>query len=420
MAEPLVLVAGSDPLADHGGHESYVRAHARASMAAGFRPHLFCVSREAGCVETVFGVVHRIRPPWRPAPAGRGHRKWFAGLWHPVLASAVERFLRTCPGPHLVHAFGYWGSAAVRAARRLEARGVRVVRLVSAYTVLEHEYRGKWRGTSPVHGWTARLGARIDLLALRGLTLPYERQAYTGATLVLVNYESVRRLLETAFGAGLPIRRMPYAPETAFTHEAEMGGVPGPPPAGLPPGPGPLIVTVSRHDPRKGLDVLLHALARLRGDGVAVRACLVGGWSLLDAHRRLAARLGLGPETVLIGYVPDPYPYLRRADVFALPSLEEASGSVSLLEALQAEVAVVASDVDGIPEDVTDAESALLVPPGDPGRLAGALRRLVEDPSLRARLARAGHATFQARFSAGALTAALRDLYAELGFGPGG
>ena len=66
----------------------------------------------------------------------------------------------------------------------------------------------------------------------------------------------------------------------------------------------------------------------------------------------MAEQLRLGDRVVIEGWVPDPRPYLREAGIYVLPSLQEGSGSVSLIEALQAGVAVVASNIDGIPEDV--------------------------------------------------------------------
>jgi glycosyltransferase involved in cell wall biosynthesis len=116
--------------------------------------------------------------------------------------------------------------------------------------------------------------------------------------------------------------------------------------------------------------------------------------------------------------VPDPYPYLERADVFVLPSRSEQSGSLALLEALQAGCAVVASRVDGIPEDVANGGSALLVEPGDAGALAGALARLLGDPDLRRRLAAGARRRFEERFSASAFAAALGKVYADLGVVP--
>jgi glycosyltransferase involved in cell wall biosynthesis len=116
----------------------------------------------------------------------------------------------------------------------------------------------------------------------------------------------------------------------------------------------------------------------------------------------------------LAGWVDDPYPYLQAASVYVLPSLQEGSGSVALLEALQAGVAVVASALDGIPEDVTDGDSALLVPPGGRPELGQALARLLDDPGLRDRLARRARETYEARFGPERLVAALGEVYAEL------
>ena len=118
----------------------------------------------------------------------------------------------------------------------------------------------------------------------------------------------------------------------------------------------------------------------------------------------------------LAGAVPDPIPYLRRADVFVLPSLQEGSGSLSLIEAAQAGLPIVASDVDGIPEDVEHERSALLVPPGEPRALASALQRLIQQPELRERLGRASRDVFETRFSPERMSADLGRVYTELGF----
>jgi glycosyltransferase involved in cell wall biosynthesis len=114
--------------------------------------------------------------------------------------------------------------------------------------------------------------------------------------------------------------------------------------------------------------------------------------------------------------VPDVYPYLEQADVFALPSLEEGSGSVSLLEAMQAGAAPVITQVDGLPEDVIDGQSALLVEPNNVASLAAALRRLLTDSSLRKRVAAEAHKQYLKRFSAEAFTQDVRRIYTALGF----
>ncbi len=422
MAECVVFTVGRDPLIGMGGHSSYVRGHARAVIRAGFEPHIFCAASHAGVLDADFGIIHRIRsPPFRfvPQKVEAGVRKKHI-MWHaPLIAASVVRFLSAREGPHLIHGFGTWSCAGVIASHALRGRGIEAVPISSLYTTAADESRRRVQHLNPAYGYFLRSLYRAEHLWIKWVVDGYERRAYVESRLVLVNYESVRRLFLAEYGSGAEIRKLPYTSESAFVHGQKEGGLPSVAKvAALQPREAPLIVAVSRHDPRKGLDNLLHALARLRAAGVRFRACLVGGGALLAAHRRLAAELGLGEVTTILGWVPDPYPYLQSADVFVLPSLQEGSGSLSLIEALQAGVAVVASNVDGIPEDVVEGGSALLVRPGNPAELAEALARVLSDSGLRKRLAENGRASFEARFSPEALTEALREIYAELGFSP--
>ena len=469
--QDVILVPGRDPLDEvGGGHSSYVRAHARAVLALGFTPHLFCAGRDDATVETDFGIVHRRATWMRPV------RQLLAGIYAPRLAAAIARFGAGRRGPLLIHGFGVWGCGGVLAAARLRAAGCEAIPIVSSYTTYEAESRSLVRFLGG-HGWRARLRYRADHLWIRLAVSRWERAAYCGSSRVLLNYESVRRLVTDRYGAAARCVKLTYASEAAFLRAAsgapereaereaesapepesdfapkfaaesdsepapkplsepasklasELSPKPAPEPApeldlphlaALAPAGAPLIVAVSRHDPRKGGEVLLAALDLLRRQGVPFRACLLGGGRLLAEDRSRARRLGLGASVALPGEVPDSYPYLERAEIFVLPSRAEQSGSLALLEALQAGCAVVASAVDGIPEDVVDGVSALLVPPGDPAALAGALARLLAAPGLRRRLAAGARRLFAERFSAPAFAAALGEVYAELGVFPDG
>jgi glycosyltransferase involved in cell wall biosynthesis len=412
----VVLVAGSDPTPGFGGHSSFVRAHARAAVRAGFEPHVVAIGRRDEVVRLDFGVLHRIRPLARLERVAGLHMRMHQFVWRAArLRRAVEAVVRAHPGTRIVHSIGCYGHVGLAACQALGRRGIEAVPVVSAYDTLVREGRAKLRGARAL-GLRARLAFAVELAWNRLVVGRWERRGLEGARLVLVNYESVRRLLAEEAGLDGRVRRIPYCSETAFLDDAP------PPPAGpgleaLRPAEAPLVVAVSRHDPRKGLDVLLHALARLRRAGTPFRACLVGGGTLLGPHRELARGLGLESAVALTGFVPDPRAYLGEASLFVLPSREEGSGSLSLLEALQAGVAVVASDVDGIPEDVRDGREGLLVPPGDAGALAVAIERVLGDPGLRARLGRAGRSTFEARFSAEAFSGALREVYEEVASG---
>jgi glycosyltransferase involved in cell wall biosynthesis len=425
--DDVVFVAGRDPREEvSGGHSAYVRSYARAALRAGFVPHLFCAARDSRVEVTDFGVVHRVASPVRP------FRQLAAGAHAPWVARGIVAFARTGGGergdgapPLLIHGFGVWGSIGVLAAERLRRRGRRAVAVVSSYTTYAAESRAQMRGAR-AYGLGPRLAAGAKHMWIRLAVERWERRGYLGAERVLLNYESVRRLVAARYGEEVRCQKLPYTCEAAFLRPAGEGGGGdrrgggGEPPeiAALGPGGAPLLLTVARHETRKGIDVLLHALARLRSAGVPFRACLVGGGPLLAAHRRLAARLGLEGAVAIPGVVRETLPYLARADVFVLPSREEQSGSLALLEALRQGVAVVASGVDGVPEDVSDGDDALLVPPGDPRALAAALGRALGDAELRRRLGRRARQAFAARFSPEVVAAALRELYASLGVEP--
>jgi glycosyltransferase involved in cell wall biosynthesis len=402
-----------------------VRAHGLAARRAGFDPHLFFLAPSAGVAETEFGVAHRVAvPSWAARAAtndqaswhGAGLvREWWAAnvlspygvaLFAARLGRAVAAFLAG-RSRSVVHGFYTWAWVGVRM-RREWTGGVRdrPVALMSAYTAAGSEIAAKawaWSGAG-ARGWLAGLMERVWI---RAFVLPYERRAFRRSDRVLVNYESVRRLLAAAHGAGAPVRRLNFAAERAFrAADAPVGAArPGAPPR---------IVSVSRHDPRKGLDVLIQALAKLRRRGTPFAARLTSGGPLLETHRRLAARLGLGDMVTFTGWIDDPWPELLAGDLFVLPSLHEGSGSIALLEAMQAGCAIVASRVDGIPEDVRDGEDGVLFPPGDAEALAAALARLLSDRAERARLGAAARAAHRQRFSADAFAAALGEQYEEL------
>ncbi len=412
LSNAVVFISGRDPLESLGGHGTYVRAHARAAIRAGFEPHIFSVSRRSHVLPSDFGVLHRTASLFRPL------RQLMIVGHAPLLARSVERFAVEDRSRNvLIHGFGSFSWVGVTVSRRLQSRGIRAISLASAYGIYKREVRAMVLALDPVHGQGQRIRYRLEHLWTKHLVDRYERAGYTGSRLVLVNYDSVRRLLQSEYGLASGCRKIPYTSESAFLHlDTDRPSAARTQTAPLSATGPPWIVSVSRHDPRKGLEVLLYALARLRTAGIAFRAWLIGAGPILAYNRRLAARLGLEDIVTITGFVPDPYPYLRRADVFVLPSLQEGSGSLSLIEALHAGVPVVATNIDGIPEDVVDGESALLVQPGDAVALAAAIERLLIDPTLRNRLVAGGRATFEGRFSPVIFTEALREVYSDFGF----
>jgi glycosyltransferase involved in cell wall biosynthesis len=155
------------------------------------------------------------------------------------------------------------------------------------------------------------------------------------------------------------------------------------------------LVTVARFEAPKDHHTLIRALALLRAQDW--QADLVGEGPLQPQVRTLAETLGIGDRVKFLGYQPDPAPVLARSRIFVLSSRSEGFPR-SLLEAMRAGLAVVASRVGGVPEAVEDGVNGRLVPPGNPAGLASALAALITDGSLRQRLAVQARHTYECRF----------------------
>ncbi|HZE61717.1 MAG TPA: glycosyltransferase family 4 protein [Burkholderiales bacterium] len=178
-----------------------------------------------------------------------------------------------------------------------------------------------------------------------------------------------------------------------------------------------LILFLGRLEAAKGIYDLLDAVARVRAAVPDLRlACAGDGDRIGVAH--YAERLGIADAVKFTGWVgpSGKRALLEHAAVFALPSSDEAL-PVSLIEAMSAGVPVVASPVGGIPEVVADNASGFLVAPGDKGALERALRRLLMDRKLAARMGAAARETARARFSPERALPVLENLYESLGVG---
>jgi glycosyltransferase involved in cell wall biosynthesis len=150
------------------------------------------------------------------------------------------------------------------------------------------------------------------------------------------------------------------------------------------------IVGMGRLEPEKGFDRLIKAFHLVEKDCAGWKLLIVGEGSLRKELTRLIASLGLEHRIALPGRVSNPRALFRQCDLFALSSDSEGFGLV-LVEAMSAELPVVSFDCDfGPREIITPGVSGILVPPGDVPALSRAIRSLVKDDALRARLARAG------------------------------
>src|SRR5713226_5091536 len=180
----------------------------------------------------------------------------------------------------------------------------------------------------------------------------------------------------------------------------------------------PIILSVARLLEKKGLHDLICAADILRRRGLSFQVEIIGDGSLRQALETRVMQLGLNDRVRLLGALPheDVCSAYQRASIFALPCVVAADGDRDgvpnvLTEAMASGVPVVATPVSGIPELVSTEQDGLLVPPNSPEMLADALERLLTQPELCDRLARAARAKVEACFSIDGSSARLLALF---------
>ena len=174
-----------------------------------------------------------------------------------------------------------------------------------------------------------------------------------------------------------------------------------------------VILSVGRAVPKKGYADLLRALARLAKD-LPWHFRHIGGGPELPILKQLAEELGLAERITWQGALPQDQVLAayRDADLFVLASRITADGDRDglpnvLMEAQSQALAVVASDISGVPELVRPGETGWLVPSADPAALAEAIEMLLRDPARRQALAQAGFARVHRDFT---MQAGIADL----------
>ncbi|MBN1866339.1 glycosyltransferase family 4 protein [Candidatus Sumerlaeota bacterium] len=213
------------------------------------------------------------------------------------------------------------------------------------------------------------------------------RFAFRNASILVANSQNTARMIVDTVGRlDTPIHVVhPGVDSSRFSPTPEPEGPP-------------VLLSLCRLTRRKGVDLVLDALAALRNEGFSDLSLIVAGdgpcRSDLEGHAR---RLGLGKNAVRwLGDVPTAQTpsLIARATLLVMASrpspTELESFGIVYIEAGACGRAVVGTRVGGVPEAILDARTGLLADPDDPRSLADAIARLLRDPALRERMAEEG------------------------------
>jgi glycosyltransferase involved in cell wall biosynthesis len=176
-----------------------------------------------------------------------------------------------------------------------------------------------------------------------------------------------------------------------------------------------VILSVGRLSKEKAHADLIKAFKQLctTNPDLNCKLVIVGDGPERERLESASAQSGLSQRIIFAGQVPDVRPSYAMSDVFVLPSLTEGSPNV-LLEAMAAQVPIVATAVGGVPEIVENEDAALLVPADDPAALAAAIARLLDDAELGRRLTRSAAETVSKNHSPEEYVRSLITIYDEV------
>jgi glycosyltransferase involved in cell wall biosynthesis len=243
------------------------------------------------------------------------------------------------------------------------------------------------------HGWSvsARHGGRVGAVYVMA-----ERIAARWADAIVCVCESERQVA-LAHRIGRP-EQLEVIHNGVMDVEASLRAEPGEEP--------PRICSLARFDAPKDHATLLAAMGMLREERWTLD--LIGDGPRMNESREAAAALGIADRLRFLGYLADPAPALAAAQMFVLSSRSEALPR-SILEAMRAGLPVVASDVGGVRE-ATDS----VVPAGNAGALAEAVRILLRSPSERRARGAAGRRDYEERFTIERLVGSTEALYVKV------
>jgi len=289
----------------------------------------------------------------------------------------------------IVWGIGPWGLAGAILKRKLKNK---VILINNYFTSVKHEWEGMLKCLKVSdYGLLRKIQYLFLFFTLQPVLTCLEEYLLHKADLIIVNYQSTQNILIRQF----KLKKYKFF-HSSFFLETEKTEVPGPMSQKLP---RTFILTVVRHDPRKGINILLHAYKILIDKGYKIPLVIVGTGELFKANIKLAFRLGISSWVKFLGYVRDTTPLMKKAKLFCLPSLEEGAGSIAINEAMMYGLPIVSTNIDGISEDIINKKNGILFKAGNSNDLAMQIKYLLDNPNCANTLGKTARKIYSEKFT---------------------
>lgn len=379
MKPQIILINGKNPMTQTGGYQTYTYNLAKTLTELGYEVKIYCFGLKNEVITNNIGTIATVYSRLFYLPLFKSIEIAGLILLAPRLAWSIP-----INSPTILWGIGPWSLSAAL----LKIVHPKNVTYLSFYpTTFRHEFEGNIQSLQiKDYGVMLKLEALVVLFTLIPLYTLTENFFLNLADKIIVHYLSAKKILQSQFG----IKNSKFIQIADYCEpiKSSLKVLPK-----IPKLTKPLILLISRQDGRKGINFLLHAFNILNLRGIKYSAAIIGGGKLLNSHKNLAMRLNLN-NLYMSDFVANSSFFLKKANLYVFPSVEEGSSALSILEAMQYGLPIVSTNVDGIVEDLEDGKTAILVPPKDALALADAMQRLIQSPKLARKLGKAAKVAF--------------------------
>ncbi len=407
-----IVISGKSATGMPGGLGAYAHNLCRIFHELGYVVYLLGYDTRTDLRKLAYATQITIRNPFARLSS------LSAALTNRLLGNEIIRIQAAAsPDKLIIIGAGIWSAAGLVARNRTRLPNCTV--MGAYFTTYLHEYAGQVRGCpTSDYGWLSWLSVKAAHLGAR-LLANYEHRTLRSLDTIVTHYESSEQILRdevteldadnfyrTAyyvelFERGTCFNRPPARLEDQVTGLDRQNPI--------------SIGVLCRQDPRKGINIFLHATKLLQQVTEQPFTCAIAGNGVfLDKNRALAEKLSLSNLVNFRGFIPSSEEFINQTDIIVLPSFEEGAGAISILEAMKLGKPIVSSNCDGIPEDLTHEINSLMFTPGNPLELSEQLKRLLEDTELRVTLGSNAQKSYEEKFSFNSMKLGFSELLATL------
>ncbi len=370
----IILVCGKNPLTSASGYATHTYSTAKILVKLGFRVEIYCIGKINKTMDSQIGKIYTVKSNFLKI-------RYFENIemaLFPFLCIGIGfRIIKNLTPETIVWGVGPWSLSGV-IVKIFSKKNI--IFFSDYFTSINHEFYNGMLATRNDYGLSLKITNFITYYTFVKLCGFLEKLIFIYSDKIIVHYNSTQKILASEFGISKnKFVKLSYSP--VFTQSNLNSKIESKIKFSKP-----FILLVCRQDGRKGINYLLRAFSILDRKNIKYSAAIIGKGKLFEANKKIIEKLNLS-NVKLLGYVKSIESYLKNADIYVFPSVEEGSSAISLLEAASYGLPIISTYVDGIPEDFSNNHSALLVPPKNPKALADAMEKLIIDPKLANKLA---------------------------------